>query len=986
MNVLTGIRSLLRRWWLWTCLGLIAAYAIAGFWLVPRLIVSGTRDFVATHYHRTATIGAVEFNPFTLELTIRGVALPDADGGPLLSFERLYVRVRFLSLLRLSPDLTEIAIDQPRLRLVRRANGSINAEDLALPADPKAPKPDPNAPPPRLSIDRLAVSGGEATVIDQTRAEPLTLTFQPITFTLTDFYTRAEGNHYALTATSTRGESLDWQGTFGLHPVESAGRFAVSRVQSRTLADVAGNALPFALTGGELSLHGNYSLAERNGALDVSSEIAELAITGLGIRARGDAADMLRVPRFVVSDTKFDLMKHRVDVGHVLVDKPVLHVVRAKDGSLSIMRLAGTASSSGTPAEAARPAPAPASGSAAPAWVVSAPDLQLAAADVSIEDQGPRQPAHLHLAPLDVRIGGFSLPAGTPLAVDVASGINDTGHIAINGTAGYQPLDGTLKVTATALPLTAAQPYVDDSTAMTIQGGAASAAGTLHFDAKGAVTFDGSAAIDGLSTVDQVQHADFINWKSLRLGGLKLRAAPFRLAIATIDADAPFARVIIEADGSTNIKSILTGHPAKTGDTTKAPPGPAPKAPQHAKHAAPPAQALPVSIGIVRVAKATADFSDFSIKPNFATGIQELSGTIKGLSGQAGTRADVNLAGKVDRYAPVTITGKINPFAAVAYTDLNVAFKNLELTSLSPYSGRFAGYKIERGKLSVDLTYLIDDRKLDAKQKIIVNQLQLGERVDSPDATSLPVKFAIALLKDRNGVIDLDLPMGGSLDDPTFKIWPLVRKIIFNVIEKAVLAPFSALASLFGGGEDTSYVDFAAGSATLDAPARTKLAAIAKGLDAHPAINIDIPSLVAPDADRPALAAARWEDFRQREARTRLGAHATDATVAQLLATPKDYRSLLEGAYRSGFGHKPDLPKAAPGTDATAAAIDWLEAALKGRIQVADADLDGLARQRSAAVQAALLDGTGIDPSRVFVIAGAPLAPNAPLRMQLAMH
>jgi hypothetical protein len=691
---------------------------------------------------------------------------------------------------------------------------------------------------------------------------------------------------------------------------------------------------------------------------------------------------MLRVPRLAVSDTTIDLGKHHVDVGHVLIDKPVANVVRAKDGTLSVARLAGPAAATDdhrATVAAAGPTPAPAT---SPTWVVTAPDLRLVGADLTVVDQGPRQPAQLHLAPLDLKIGGFALPSAGPLAVDFDTGVNGTGRVTVNGNVTYQPLGGTLKVSATGLPLVAAQPYVDDSTAMTIQSGTASLAGTASFDAKGAAGFDGGASIDGLATVDQIQQADFIKWRSLRLSGLRLHTAPFRVAIAAIDADAPFARVIIEADGGTNLKSVLSGHPSAAAPAKPAPPASA----SHTPPTAAPAVALPVSIGIIRVKAATADFSDFSVKPNFATGIQELSGTIKGLSGQAGTRADVNLAGKVDRYAPVTIAGKINPFAAITYTDINVAFKNLELTSLSPYSGRFAGYKIERGKLSVDLTYVVDNRKLNAQQKITVNQLQLGDRVESPDATSLPVKFAIALLKDRNGVIDLDLPMGGSLDDPEFKIWPLVRKVIFTVIEKAVTAPFSALASLFGGGEDTSYVDFAPGSADLDSGAHAKLGSVAKGLDAHPGVNIDIPSLVEPAVDAPALADARWQDFRRQQARQRLGARATDATVAQLLATPKEYESVLEGAYRVGFGHKPELPKPAPGGDPAAAAITWLETALQGQIHIGDADLDTLGRQRAAAVQSALLDGTGIDPGRVFVISSPPLAANTPLRMQLAMH
>jgi hypothetical protein len=293
--------------------------------------------------------------------------------------------------------------------------------------------------------------------------------------------------------------------------------------------------------------------------------------------------------------------------------------------------------------------------------------------------------------------------------------------------------------------------------------------------------------------------------------------------------------------------------------------------------------------------------------------------------------------------------------------------------------------------MSVDLNYKVENRQLDAKHRITINQLQLGEKVDSPEATSLPVKLAIALLKDRNGVINLDLPVNGSLDDPQFRLGPLIWKVVVNLFTKAVTAPFALLGSLFGGGEEMSYIDFPAGSAALDAAGKAKLQALVKALDARPALNLDVPPVVAPEADRAALAAARWQESLSARARARLGAHANDpGAIERLLATPKDYRALLEDLYREGFGHKPELPKpadgAAPPADPAAAAIAWLEGELKGRISVGAEDLDALADARAAAVQAALLTGTGLDPGRVFLIAPTPLPAAATIRMQLALH
>jgi hypothetical protein len=323
-----------------------------------------------------------------------------------------------------------------------------------------------------------------------------------------------------------------------------------------------------------------------------------------------------------------------------------------------------------------------------------------------------------------------------------------------------------------------------------------------------------------------------------------------------------------------------------------------------------------------------------------------------------------------------------------------MSFHNVELGVLSPYSGKFAGYRIDKGKLSADLHYVIENRKLAAEHRIVINQLQLGERVESPDATSLPVKLAIALLKDSNGVIDLNLPVTGTLDDPKFRLGPLIWKVVVNLIEKAVTAPFKLLGALFGGGEEIQYVDFAGGSAALDEAGRGKLAALVKALGARPALNLDVPAVSAPAIDGAALADQRWRADLEARAARRLGARAKEpGATARLLGSPKDYRALLEEAYAQTVGHRPDVPPppaAAPGApapDATAAAIAWLEGELKPRYAAGPADLDALAQARAAAVQSALLDGTGIDPSRVFVIKVEPLpAASAPVRMQLALH
>jgi hypothetical protein len=477
-----------------------------------------------------------------------------------------------------------------------------------------------------------------------------------------------------------------------------------------------------------------------------------------------------------------------------------------------------------------------------------------------------------------------------------------------------------------------------------------------------------------------------VKWSSLKLTGLHVQSEPLSVHIAEVAVSEPYARVVISETGATNIQDVLS------------PRNPAAPSPTETPGAA---SALPIEIDMIRVDAGSVNFADRSIKPHFETGIQTLSGTIKGLSASPDARADVQLAGQVDRYTPVKITGKVNYFAAVTYTDLHMAFRNLELTSLSPYSGKFAGHRIERGKLKVNLNYLVKKRRLDAKHKVVIDQLQLGDEVESPDATGLPVKLAIALLKDRNGVIDLDIPVSGNLDDPQFRVWPIIWQVVLNLLTKIVTSPFALLGSLFGAGDEISYLELTPASAVLSAATKDKLQTLKKALTERPALNLDLPLVIKPDVDGPALLELRWQAERERLARKKLAARANDEqAVAKLLATPKEYRALLEQAYREAFGKIPVFPqpiaaaaapppntkKASPPPFPDADAIRWLEPKLKARITIGPSDFEELARERAGQVQAIILGDAGVDPARVFVITAAPLAADAPLRMQLALH
>jgi hypothetical protein len=550
-----------------------------------------------------------------------------------------------------------------------------------------------------------------------------------------------------------------------------------------------------------------------------------------------------------------------------------------------------------------------------------------------------------------------------------------------------------LNLKLAAIDLAAVQPYVAQFTSMTLMTGALSGDAKLKYGAAHpALQFAGNLSVAKLHTVDNALHQDFINWEHLDVQGLNFQHDPDRLNIDRVAARGLYARVIIEPDTTLNVKRVLTGPGAtlivpagSKGETVAATAEPAPALPPPprkskraaaAPAAATPAKApipFPMTIKKVTLTASEADFTDLSVMPNFSTGIKKLEGSVVGLSSDPKSRAKVDIKGSVDEYAPVSISGEVNLLSAALFTDLSMNFSNIELSTFNPYSGKFAGYNISKGKLTTELHYKVENRKLDAQHHIVVDQLEFGEKTESKAAVSLPVKLAVSLLKDKDGVIDLNLPISGTIDDPKFRLGPLIWKVLVNLLEKAVTAPFALLGSLFGGGPDLQFVDFKPGSAELDPAAVDRAHAVAKALTARPQLKIEVPIAAVKELDRPRLVdeklQAQLHDEQAASANKKSAAASTD--FAQL--EPAAQLDILNRAYKKNLGAEPKFPESITALkskpEATSQKIEFLTNALREHIEIGEADLTKLGQQRATNVQQALLADSQVDPQRVFLVA-----------------
>jgi hypothetical protein len=1010
---------------------LVGGYALAGFVVVPHLLRSNVTQFVSTHYHRKLTLGQIRFNPFLLTLDVRDISFPDADAQPLLSLRRLFVDLQFSSIWHRGPVFREILLERPFVRAVLRPDGALNLMDLAKPfAEPQAP-PQPKSAPMRLFIRRLTVIDGRTNFEDRTHVSPFRAELLPINFDLRDFATTGSAaDAYTLDFSTPLGEGVHWSGTLGVAPFGSRGRFAITALRARTLWNYARDALHFEVSSGVIGLSGEYELTTATTPVGLTLNVSTLSVDELGVRPAHSDTDYIKLKHIEVNGTRFDLARRTIDIAAVQLAGGTLSAWRNADGTLNFAALTSqtpgstppatsasatpTASASATPtpsasgtstpptgsAPAGTPASAPAQGSST--WSVSVPDIEVSGLDLSAEDRAVMPAATLALQRISLRLKGLHMPAKDPLNLSIEAAVNGSGKLSGTGTYDLSSSAAHAHVELAQLDLTALQPYVAQYTSLELLSGAFSTKLDIERTASGDLSAAGNTQVAKLRLVDDELRQDFVKWDQLSIEGMRYRTQPARLDIQRIVARAPYARVIIAPDRTLNIAEAFSpaGAQKATGKTSTAQPpktvpvaqkdpdSTAARATSHgSQSASSSAPTMAMTIGTVQIVNGAAHYTDLWIKPRFSVAIQELAGTIHGLSSDAHSRAKVELNGKVDRYAPVHIWGELNLLSASLYTDMKMSFHGVELTTITPYSAHFAGYKIEKGKLSVDLSYHIENRQLNADHHFVIEQLQLGDKVDSPDAVKLPLKLAVALLKDRNGVIDVPLPVTGSLDDPQFRVGPIIWKAVVNLLVKVATAPFALLGKLFGGGEQMNQIEFDAGSAALDATAQERLQGVVKSLQERPHLELDVPSAYSPDLDGPALRKSLLEQKLNARAGKQPARNQSTPAAGNATATDPAARfQLLLAEYRAELGAgttfpalsqaivstKPKKGQAPPDFEAANAELEDL---LTARTQVGEGDLVSLGQHRARAIQQVLLDGTQIDAARVFVINTPPRPP-----------
>jgi hypothetical protein len=966
------------RWKRWAAgaLGLLAAYAVLGFWLVPLAIRYQVPKFGQTDLERQASIGQLRFNPFTLRLEAADLRLAEADGTPLLAVGKLDAQLQWRSAVRRAWSFDEIRITAPSANLLIAPDGKFNlAELLATVQGTRKASADDSLP--RLAIERIALEQGRVEMHDRRAGYDNVLS--PIAFQLIHFSTLPDQNDaHTLSAESAGGGKLRWKGNTSVNPIRGSGELTLENASLPELAVYLKSYTRATLAAGQLSATLPYAFSYVGGKLEARLAGARVSLRDLALSHEGASDSFAALTRLDVNDISADWAQREATVGELRADGGKLRIQRDAKGELDLVNLmvaaAGPAAVAHDPARvvlldnwklgvkqvvfdqvaisavdetvspplrleapkvrlqlsleagqsgtdfqlkvagaalslsdlvlssgaqtpfrlaqlgftdgtldlaarragvgrlhaqdaqlqltrdrvgkinimallprfgaSARQAMAPEASAGKP-WVALAHSVELSQFDAELVDQGTG--VKVHVVDLAAKLEDASSDLKQPVKFNASLSLREGGQFSAQGSV--IPVSGALQadVRVKQLALAPLQPLLARYVKLKIAGGNSSAQGRLSIGAAGAkganLRYVGGVNIAGL-VLNEADGDLFAAWKNVSADKLTASLGPSRLEIAELRVVEANAKLIIENDRSFNAARLLVQQPAAGAKAVSRPAAAAQTADEP----------FPVRIRRVRLQNAKLDFTDLSLRPQFAAKMYELNGVVNGLSSSRTSRSQVELDGRVDEFGLVRIRGELNPFAPSNNTDVNLVFRNVDMVPGSPYTMKFAGYKIAEGKLSVDLQYQVRNGQLEGANQIVIDKLTLGERVDSPDALKLPLEFAIAILKDSDGRIELGVPISGNLNDPQFSYGAIIWKAIGNLLTRIVTAPFRALGALLGGGgEKLEAIDFDPGSDRLLPPEREKLKQVAQLLARRTQLKLSVPGQYSEVADGAAL-------------------------------------------------------------------------------------------------------------------------------------
>ncbi len=897
-------------------------------------------------------------------LALRDFAYATRSGAPLVSWRRLDVDLIDLAPLDARAKLRTVVLDGAQANVVRRADGNIAGfEALTQPIQATDSPPAKGtlleaAKPFVFDVEDLQVR--DAAVDFKDEGVRYARRIAPIALELKGLSNRP-GTSAKLTASVAADDQsrLNVEGDVAIAPMKLALTADLSSLPLKST-------LPY--------LHG-FTTARLDGNVDANArlqvepagegfaiKVEDVRIEAKSVRLRDGAGGSaaLDLSKLTLSGGTVDVMQRTATVGQVRADGLRVTAARRADGTIDWEKLVAEQKPAALAAKPSAP------------WKVRVGELQLNGGRIQAVDQAVEPEARLAVDNIAFTLRDLTSEGRERSALSLRARVGG-GSVVTRGWMRIAPLATALAVDVQNVDVGALRPYLKAFTNTVLTSASVWAKGKLAVDSGKAaannalqVAYDGSARVTNLALLDSDGETELLRWQTLDLDATKLRigAGAPEFQTGGVKLSDFYARVILSAEGRLNLVDVLKSPKAAETAAATQPAPPSTPTPATADSGA---AARPlIRVGGIELVRGNINYTDNFVKPNYTANLTHLGGTVSALSSDNESPADVSIRGRVDSDAPVEITGKVNPLAPKLYLDIAGSAKGVELPRLTPYSVKYAGYPITKGKLSMDVRYHVENQQLKAENHLFLDQLTFGDRVESPTATKLPVLFAVSLLKNRRGEIDINLPISGSLDDPKFSIGGIIVRVIVNLIVKAVTAPFSLLASVFGGGEELGYLEFRPGTALPADDEAKKLDTLAKALNDRPALRLEITGRVDPAVDTESLRMAKLEaKLRAAKVReiVRSGESVDPATVT---ITAAERPALIARVYDDE--KIPNKPRNIIGIAKSIPTAE-MEKLILSTISVDEQDLRKLANDRATAVRDRLDTQGKVPRERIFLVA-----------------
>ena len=914
-------------------LGVFSLLVAAGFLLGPPILKARILREMSKRLGREVAVGSVRVNPLELSARVRDLSVKDLDGAVFASWKEAYVNYRFTSFLSRNFYFDELSLKEPYARFVIEKSGALNIDDL-LRIFREAPK-DTARTPATWNFEKMSVDGARIGFTDRMRTPVFESTLGPFRFELDRFSTSPSSESpYSFRGATESGESFAWSGRIMSDPPRSSGTLSIEGIRLPKYKPYYETNRPFQVREGRIDVSGSYDAAWTETEKKLIVQDARLVLSDAKIARPGAADPDIEVAKLTIDDADVDALALTASIGRVALEGGHIVIRHAEDGKVNLYEMI-------RPFVEAAPAEAPTTQAAgAPP---AKPRIQIGTLSVSnvavdAEDLVPARPFKVRADDVALTMTGIDTAARDarcPVALSARFGAE--GRVETKGTFSPDFHAGDLDVEVHDVDIQPTDTYVAPVANVRIASGKVAAKGHVTYemppDRELEFHYAGDLRVRDVAILHGGTAAELARVAVVKLAPMDVKLNPMRIEIGEIAVGAPQLSIGVAPDRSIDLMQALT---AKGSDPLSA----AGKGSDTLPH---------LAIDTLRLQNGGIRITDRSIEPAVTTSIRKIDGTIKGISSKELARADVDIDAMFEGVAPIAMTGQINPIARKDFTDLVVTVKGIDLPPFSPYSGKYVGWTLARGKMGAELKYKISERRFKSENVFTIDQFQLGEKVVSPDALKVPMKLAVAVLRDRNGQIVLDVPAEGSVDDPEFRLGRVIVRAIVNVLTKIVTSPFRLLANAFGGkDENIDFQEFAPGAAELPDAEKQKLDVVATSLAERPELSLDVIGAFEPGADGEALKKLRLSGLVS--AQKRLWDPAAAAVAVD------EYAKWLRAAYLARFpdGVAPE-------------ATSEMEAKLLESITIGADDFRELAGERARSVRDYLTLSGGVPAERVFL-------------------